>query len=487
MGSSVPDDLLRPIMAALDAGDLVEAQRLLVLLDEPMRRNPSTSVLAVRLLYERGKIDERGVIERLEDLFARDGPSEALTQMLDNAVAGKLTRLRDRTIPTPRASLRTEPTPPPPGSWPPSSERASARRTERTPSPRSAPPDVAVTDGATLHSPPPVRSAPAQAFDTQRTPADGTPRPDIEIPRAPAVPRIAPPRDLVPSYAPATLPLKRPFGSEPPNVQIDSGSGRVEQVFPEIVRIDHIGLQKPPIRSGRPATVEAHAKASVVSIARLLDEGLVAQALSELDRVDAEGDPQLLLLRARALADANRAADALLAAQRLAAAPLVEPEVRAGCAKLLIVLHEPGLALIQARRACFEDPECLLARQALAWALVRVGWTLNDRDAALQASQLLEHEPTGGGRGWPQPGALEACIEALSGDAATALAMAEGVLDEDENSLDALAAQAVACARLSKDEQALGGWLRLARIAPRAGSSLKEVLAAFGVRFARRG
>ena len=110
---------------------------------------------------------------------------------------------------------------------------------------------------------------------------------------------------------------------------------------------------------------------SVFVIATWLSERDFERALSAVDRLGAESSPELSLLEVRALVGLGRRAAARRALDRLCRAPLLDPDLRAAVARLLIELGDLDRAEVQARRAHSEDPKSELSRVTLAWALAR--------------------------------------------------------------------------------------------------------------------
>jgi tetratricopeptide (TPR) repeat protein len=430
------------IKEALDAGDLTVAQRLLAELDDSLRNHPGASYLAIRLLFERGKLDVDDVIGRLAELIQRQGSFMEAAQMLDAAQSGALKRLSTLIVPPSSTPAATIPSPHPSG-FPP-----------------TAPP------GATLRTPPTFSELPPSVPN---------------IPRAPALPKFTPPPPgTSPSYVPDAPPttVKEPWRSRASNRPLpreEPGATR-RTSEPEIVNVP-VGARSRPtvIRSGRPAQLDSNS-VTLANVAAMLDEGGYAEALSALDQVTTEGGPELAMLRARALLGARRLVEATLAARKLGSAPLLDPQLRAGCARLLIELGEIPEALAQARRAHREEPRSPLVAQTLAWALVRAAWD-GDMELLGQARSLLVTSDVDAGPARSLVTALRAEMEALAGDAERARDLAEQALSTDAHSVDAMAASALALARVGDAEAAKSAYARLVAANQAAARSMAQRLA----------
>jgi tetratricopeptide (TPR) repeat protein len=434
----------------LDDGDLAEAQQLLAELDEPMRNHPGAAYLAIRLLFERGKIDVEGVAERLAELIERYGSFLEAAQMLDAALSGNLTRSA--------------------GGVPTSSS------------------------GPTVVSPPPsFPQTPVPTDGTLATPSTfSTSPPTVPlIPPAPPLPNIALPPDKTPSYIPDSAPttlrdMSRVRSSQRPLRREEPDDASTLPPRPEIVRIPtRLSSAPPGIRSGKPAVIENDVTTPLLSVITLLDDGLYAEASSLLDQIGENSAPELLLLRSRALLGARRLAEARVVAIRLASAPLLEPQLRAGIARVLIELGETEDAVAQARRAHADDPKSGLVRQTLAWALLRAGWR-EDWEATLEAKSLIAGLDLQPG---PKRGlllALRACAEAFTGEPVVALDLASEALQVDNANVDALVGRAIAAARLGDTRTAQSAYFQLVELDEGAGSRLASLLTQRGVDLTRK-
>ena len=354
------------IEQAIDSGQLEHAQHLLAELGDVAFFRYATTYLATRLLFERGRLDSAAVAERLRDVVRIAGFFPEAEAMLEAAEDGSLERA------SASFKLRTADSL---GVGPSSSQAAAA-----------PPPEL---DYAVSYDPDPL-------FESLRKPSD----PSLpSIPRAPDVPQLtefAEPESsgklhaAPPSSRPsAKLRASRPTDHEP----------------------------TPVIRSGLPPPSEdASGPPNLFEIAGMLDQRRFTEALAAVDRFGPELSPDQVLLRARALCGAGRAPDARATLERLGCAPLLDPDVRAAAARVLLEIGAPEVALEQARKAHDDDSEPPLVRLTLAWASVRVGRRTSDLLLFGEADSILHSLRA---RGDPMPSqvlALRASIQAEVGD-----------------------------------------------------------------------
>jgi hypothetical protein len=434
------DPRARAVYDRIESGQLEAAQQLLGVLGEEMPENAAIVYLTTRLLYERGHLASSEVLERMQRLLEEVGVFPEAEELCLVATEGAR---HWHTVPSKPNSL----------SEPPLTEPAGDFRHGTTPT----------LEYATWEP------------EGERGSSEGTSGGQLPaIPRAPAVPNFSPPFDL-----PAGPDLDSPETSREP-WRARASAKRAHGPQDEAP----ITAREPPRPSDR--FDEAHRPRRVPSmrvnpkilpglfnVATLLGEGLFEQALSALDRLNAEVTPELLLLRGRALLGAKRPEEARAVAQKLLEAPL-EPESRSACARLLLELGEIDAALEQAERACNDDPGSGVARAALLRTLVRLAWQRRDAAALERASLLLRNE-----RPSPAPMAaledtLRACVEALIGDGLRAAELARAALKSDPNSLDGLVALAFAAARSGELAEARETLERLAKLDPKAAETVRE-------------
>lgn len=389
----------------------------------------ATTYFATRILYQRGKLDLAGVIARLHELLKSCPEFPEARAMLSAAERG---------------TLRPDP---------------SSFNQATVPPPPVVPHDEPEDDGDRPTHPGHVPSSVPALEARLKTPqAPG-------IPRAPLVPRFTPRENVAPSYAPP-----KEWELSPPELDLDltppiSSPDTVSAPPPSSTRGERSD-SPPPVavelgpRDGtlRPPTVERNTAPSpgapgpsgappgVFQIATWLSERDFERALSAVEKLGAESSPELSLLEVRALLGLGRKAAARRSLDRLCRAPLLDPDLRAAGARLLIELGDAGRAEQQARRAYTEDPNSEMSRLTLAWAVARGNvWLLPPR-AATELNQLL------------QDFAPEACPLPALGYALSALCLlkaspeaarqaADAALGIDTASPDALAVAAVIAER----------------------------------------
>jgi tetratricopeptide (TPR) repeat protein len=188
-----------------------------------------------------------------------------------------------------------------------------------------------------------------------------------------------------------------------------------------------------------------------------------------------------MLERARTLWDQGGHERALADVERLEHAPLLDPELRADCARFLIEAGEPERAVLQARHAIQDDPSSPLVQLILVWALVRAARRSPNHETIDEAEgvlRLLRAKPG------PIPAlaqALRASILAEKGDPERAITTATLALKLDPASLDAEAAISLAYARLGRLEEAQAAWLRLHELSAEEAERLCDRLQQLGV------
>ncbi|MFO0571152.1 MAG: tetratricopeptide repeat protein [Polyangiaceae bacterium] len=471
----------------LDAGQLDEAQHLLAQLGESTVFRHAISYLATRLLYQRGTLDEAGVIQRLETILAEAGDFPEAHGMLDAARAGTLDR-------APGAILSSRPPPQMASSRPPPGALGS-RPPPRAPSsrpPNSAEPDIRIAVSRPLESERPAvmpviprggRVPDVGAPRARATPDPSRPPsiPDLDVPGGTRPPpgfseeirdhRPRPPLDSGPVIEvtrPDPVERRAPEAAEPPSRYSTATSDA------EVIAIPRRAPSVPPVsadpaprpRPSRPPPPVPEAIVSEVpppvgatslslfEIAELLDLGQADRALEELARSKSQHEPDHVLMAARVLARIGRFDEAREHLHRLAKAPLVEPEVRAGVARLAIELGELELALSQARQALDEDPRQPMIRLSFAWAGVRYARREADAEVLREAAHALgeivaERSPHEG---------LLAGLRVRGSLTQETQRRARALLAnralELEPSVDALAASAIAAARLVRVDEA---------------------------------
>lgn len=427
----------------------------------------ATTYFATRILYQRGKLDLAGVIARLRELMRKCPEFAEARAMLGAAERGSL---------RPDPLSFNQATIPPPSSGPDDDDDDDARPTQ--------PGHIQVG------SIPPLEAA----LSTPQAPG---------IPRAPPVPRFASREGVAPSYTPPAAldlvslgggPEAAPAGLEtsgdlaPQNDTVSApppSSTRFPRArTPPALALDLVALRAPaaPAESERTTApspklaAQAEEAPSVFVIATWLAERDFERALSAIERLGADTSPEVSLLEVRALAGLGRKAAARRSLERLCRAPLLDPDLRAAVARLLIELGDTDRAEAQARRAHVEDPASGLSRLTLAWAVVRGdAWLPSPRSAAELSQLLADFSPEGS----PLPvlGYAISALMLLQTSAAAARQAAEAALALEPESQDALAVAAVIAQKQRRAADALRLHQRLFDLDPHAAQELAATLA----------
>ncbi len=420
-----------------------------------------TTYFATRILYQRGKLDLQGVVARLRELLASCPDFPEAEAMLSAAQRGTLR-------PDPQHFNEATVPPPPPDA------RGSA--------PDEDDEDRPTHPGYVPSSVPPLEAS----LKTPQAPG---------IPRAPAVPRFAPSENQAPSYVPPpTLDLTPPDGLElelePPSWNDtvsapppSSSDATHERPAGPAVSIDLRSLDGVRIAAGERNTAPSPGAPgippeppSVFVIATWLAERDFERALAAVEALGSELTPELSLLEVRALVGLGRKAAARRALDRLCRAPLLDPDLRAAVARLLIELGDVARATTQARRAHAEDPESDLTRLTLAWTLARGdAWLVSSRVAGELNELLADFEP--------QTCALPALGFALRGlmlmqtSLEAARQSVDAALGLDGAGLDALAIAAMIAQQQGRNPDARRLQARLHEVDHHAADDLAATLA----------
>src|SRR6478609_3029045 len=449
MGSGPLDHpRLLEIEERLDRAEIDTAQRLLAELGDLNVHRVAITYFATRLLYQRGRLDSAGVIDRLRELVLVEPDFPQATAMLTAAEKGTLRPDREGFL---RATL--DPAPLDRASSPESGRQNAPTR----PAPKAAPSKQAELPTLTLeldevdtdHDQLAIESALTAPVAPGAKSVSRRSMSMPEIPRAPILPRFSVPENMAPSYAP---------GARSPSLELE-----LELELPESPR-DTIRQSEPPPSS----TNSAEAPVTERDPNTLAPEALQRSP-----------GPESIMERARTLWDQGGHERALADVQRLEHAPLLDPELRADCARFLIEAGEPERAVFQARHAIQDDPNSPLVQLILAWALVRTARRAPNHEMIDEAEAVLRHLRAKPG---PIPAlaqALRASVLAEKGDPMRAFTTAQLALKLDGGALDAEAAMSLACARLGRLEEAQAAWERLhelsAEEAERLGDRLQQL------------
>jgi tetratricopeptide (TPR) repeat protein len=478
MGSGPLDHpRLLEIEERLDRAEIDAAQRLLADLGDLHVHRVAITYFATRLLYQRGRLDSAGVVERLRELVLIEPEFPQANAMLSAAERGTLRPDRDGFL---RATMDPGPT---------SSARGAVPAHEASTRP---PPPIKIVGPERQDSSAPTIELGADELDTDHDqlvlqaplapafepPLRAEPRRSLsmpEIPRAPMLPRFTPPMNMAPSYAP---------GARSASLQFE-----LELELPATPRdtIRQSEPEPPPSSAKRSQSPDTEREPDTERDLRSLAPSATAHAAPSVAPsvapeafVRAHG-PESMLERARTLWDQGVHDRALAHVERLEHAPLLDPELRAECARFLIEAGEPERAVVQARHAMHDDPASPLVQLTLAWALVRAARRAPNHETIDEAEGVLSRLRVKPG---PMPAlgqALRASVLAEKGDPERAITTAKLALKLDPLVLDAEAAISLACARLGRMEDAQAAWERLNDLSAEEAERLCDRLQQLGV------
>jgi len=421
----------------------------------------ATTYFATRILYQRGKLDLQGVIARLRELLAACPDFAEARAMLSAAERGTLrpdpTRFNEATVPPP-------------------------------------PDDDDDDDGERPTDPGHVPSSVPMIEARLKTPqAPG-------IPRAPLVPRFTPLEHVAPSYVPPpeldltppeaiSNPWNDTLSAPPPSSTQSAPVNGPPSLAIELGPLDGVvelgvGARITAPSPGAASTNEE--PPSVFLIATWLAERDFERALAAVETLGAESSPELSLLEVRALVGLGRKAAARRSLDRLCRAPLLDPDLRAAVARLLIELGDIDRAEAQARRAHAEDPESELSRLTLAWAVARrEAWLPSGRAASL-LSELLGNFTAEGSQHAALGHALSALM-LLGTSPEAARQAADAALRLDPEAQDALAVAAVVAQKQRRSADANRLYQRLLARDHHAAHDLAATLASLDLEVGRNG
>jgi tetratricopeptide (TPR) repeat protein len=308
-----------------------------------------------------------------------------------------------------------------------------------------------------------------------------------EIPRAPMLPRFTQPTNAAPSYVPGArsaslefeLELQLPEAPDDPprdtirqNEPAPPSSTKHSRVPPSTEREPRTerpvsSEREPPTERELPSQPEPDTERDFKSV--------VPEAFVRVH------GPESMLERARTLWDQGVHDRALAHVERLEHAPLLDPELRAECARFLVEAGEPERAVLQARHAIQDDPASALVQLTLAWALVRAARRAPNHETIDEAEGVLSRLRVKPG---PMPAlaqALRASVLSEKGDPERAITTAKLALKLDPLVLDAEAAISLAAARLGRMEEAQAAWERLHELSAEEAERLCDRLQQLGV------
>lgn len=443
MGTGPLDDpRLQAVEAALDSGSLDQAQQLLEAFDPTPRDRQGLSYLTTRLLFQRGRLSVSEVSSRMHQVLQSIHDFPEARALLVAVERGTLS-LESLSVDSGRPTNLAIPGPP-------------ALPTFPGPEPELPSPSLTGAD---------------EEIDTD--PLLGDDMFDFEAPTLPELP-LALAMDAVANASRELMGAELELELEP------SGSGKPAHGSPSDGAVT---LKAPRHASANdPSQPRISEAPSMFSVLTLLDERRYSEALSRLGGNHNPNRPELTLMRARAYLGMARHEAARDALDPLCQSTSIGPELRAGCARLLIEAEEPHLALEQAELAHAQAPESPAVMLTTAWALLRVA--RRDQDAAKRnaAAELLNRLDAADGPTPALASALHACIDAEDGLPKEALQRAGRALELDPTSIDALVAVAVARAARGQLSEAAQAWNKLLVVSEDEALVLRSRLASLGVR-----
>jgi tetratricopeptide (TPR) repeat protein len=489
MGSGPLDHpRLLEIEERLDRAEIDAAQRLLAELGDLRVHRVAITYFATRLLYQRGRLDVAGVVERLRELVLIEPEFPQANAMLSAAERGTLRPDRDGFL---RATMDPKPdVAPHEASTRPPLKFIPAERKESSAPIIELGPEELDTDHDQLVFETPLTPLTARA-DLKLEPRRSLSMPDI--PRAPILPRFAPPANTAPSYAPGprTTSLQFELDLQLPQIPTASPHDTIRQsesAPPSSTKNSRVPpsserqpiTEREPIPAREPDTErDPRAASEPPSSPKRAIEGDFASVPPEVF-VHAHG-PESMLERARTLWDRGGHERALAHLERLEHAPLLDPDLRAECARFLIEAGEPERAVLQARHAVQDDPTSPLVQLTLAWGLIRAARRAPNHETIEEAEGVLARLRV---RPGPMPAlaqALRASVLSERGDPERAITTAKLALKLDPLGLDAEAAISLAAARLGRMDEAQAAWERLHELSAEEAERIGDRLQQLGV------
>ena len=272
--------------------------------------------------------------------------------------------------------------------------------------------------------------------------------------------------EVVESYRPKQSSRPPPVSSEPPGRSARRPTTEPpdpRRAAPEVAgAID----EAPRIKSGIPEGPDSAGRPSLFEIAAMVDQGRYQSAMEALDTLGNESTPDHVLMRARALDGLEDRRGAIQLIGRLAEAPLLDPELRAGAARLLIEMGDLQAAFDQAEQAYEDDPTPELVRLTYAWAALRTARRFERRTSLVkEADEILRSIRISHGPHSALVQSLKAWIAAEVDDPKRAISMAQRALGAAPRSADALAAVVLASARLGRASDTEQAWIELLDVA----------------------
>lgn len=472
--SPLEHDELRHIERTLDAGNTAEAAQLLARFANSREHEVAISFLAIRLLFQRGRIGTDGAADRINALLDGAGPFPEAEDWLDELEG------------------RTEPSALPQGEL-----AATARDAEGRTAPNKPPPSHAPSVSRAAPGPHPFVDEVDE--DDEVTPAEPLVERRLEAERRAAAeraesdefeaPERAEPAEVhaEPEQAPVLPPPRNPDSSEPP--PRPPGSNPLPSLPLSLAEMAAGASQQPrpihkPFDSMR-AKERLSARAGRYRASSYPDE--LRAPLPRTSRpvvVPAAGDgaeARAAILEAweRVLGGRLDEARALIPEEPTPAD--LDAETRVTLARVLLELGQAERAAAEATAALDEAPDLAEARLMFIWCAVRHARQRDDAWCLKRAELLLKESNLGPP---PEGGlvlALSACVEARIGTPAVALRLAQRALRANVESSDGLAALAEAAALCGEEPRAEAALERLFTISAATAEQITPRLRRLGV------
>lgn len=449
------DPRLQAVEAALNDGSLDRAQELLAALDLAGSHRQGLSYLTTRLLFQRGRLSVNEVSSRMQQVLQSTDDFPQARALLNAAEQGTLSPKS----PTPSTNAQTASVPiPGPPALP-----TFGRNDPELPTPSLGAPSLELDlepelgEAPEFSGPPTILDPPRSLHHTQA--AHQSPVPSGARSSSPPIHDLT--LEMEEFEFSQDEDVTRPFRDRASTVDLERDTSPDGSSWLETTSHHETPSDAPEQAPPSTGSLPPNQTPTMFSVLTLLDERRYSEALAMISENKNSASPELTLMRARAylgLGSNEAARDSL---EPLCTSTAIGPELRAGCARLLLEADEPEQALEQAELARERAPDSPGVLLTSAWALVRVARRDQDAEKRTLASRLLARLGGGGG---PTPTlalALGACLAAEGNSPELALESAEHALELETGCIDALVAKATAEATLGHLADAAATWRKL--------------------------
>lgn len=472
----------RAIEKHLDEGNTVEAAARLAAWANAREHADAVDFLTTRLLFQRGRIDSDGALDRLSAILERVDHFPEAEEWREE--------LEARTERTERSSLMgsspssaaidpsMRPTEPPPGA--PTARRshgASAREADSQVPPTLTPPPAsrAPSIPRRFEAHPYVDEA---ELEDDVTPTESLGLPPDELDDLRLDSSDPPPRKSTLGTDPPTRPdLARDFMSADPPTRPDLARddllGSEAPTRPSHMPFDHLRAKEQlSAQAGRYRGPSPGASDMAPRVARSRPPRGPSMAPSGIEQRIREAFQRIVQGRTR---------DAFTLLPEEPSPPGLRPAVRAALARVLLEMGQAERAAAEAALALEQAPDSSEARLAFVWSAVRYARQRDDAWSLEKAARTLKELRRLAGPGAELLDALGACIEARIGSPSIALRLAQQAVRMDPDSVDALAALAEAAALCGEERRAETALERLFALSESAAEQLGPRLRRLGV------